>query len=127
MNAKFTSKLNVKFIGDKHIKLNESFSFIDKRGVKWTAPAKYISDGATFKWTKYIPGIGHPFDGDYIESAVIHDAAIDKYEKNNKRSQKDVHRAFREALEVDKVNWFKRNLMWLTVRIYNRFKRPDWK
>lgn len=123
---KFSGTVKSERIDDDHIKLLEPFWFIDKRGVKWEAPKDFISDGATLKMFKYIPGVGHPLDGDFLEASIIHDYYCSP-ESGRPRSQKDTHRAFREALKLDGVNWFKRQAMWLAVRSYNRLKPSNWK
>jgi hypothetical protein len=110
-------------IDDDHIKLLKKFVVIDSRGVRWTARKNLISDGATLKIFKNVPGIGHPLDGDYLEASVIHD----QYCKTKSRSQKDTHRIFRELLEADGVPKIKAWAMWAAVRIYNRVKNKQWK
>ena len=110
-------------IDDDHIRLDKDFSIIDNRGRQWTAKAGYVSDGATLKMFKGVPGIGHPLDGDYLEASIIHDFYCD----NQERTQKETHRVFRECLEADKVKGIKAYLMWFAVRVYNRIKNGDWK
>jgi hypothetical protein len=121
MRARFASNIKSERIDDDHIKLLESFTFIDSNGLKWTAPADYVSDGASIPvWLQRI--VGHPFDGNYIEAAVIHDF----YCYKKLRSQKDTHKAFVEALKVDGVSWVRRTLMHQAVKIYNRLMNPKW-
>ena len=118
---KFTTNIKSERIDDDRIKLLDDFTFIDKRGVKWHAPKGFISDAASIpKWL--IPIAGHPFDGNYLEASVIHDV----YCISKSRSQKDTHRAFREALKLDGVSRWRRWAMFSAVRIYNRIKNPKW-
>jgi hypothetical protein len=120
-------------------KLIEDFAIIDKRGVQWFVPAGYITDGAS------IPSdleflIGDPFEGVTTAGSLVHDYYCDTKE----RSQKDTHRIFREIVEFDmkrnsSYGWFKLpwknklwqytrvKLMWISIRIYNKMKKPSWK
>lgn len=120
---KFSGNIKSERIEDKKIKLLEEFYFIDKRNIKWKVPVNFVSDGATLKMFQHVPGVGHPLDGDFLEASVVHDY----YCNTKERSQKDTHRAFREALELDGVSYFKRWAMWLAVRAYNKARNWSWK
>lgn len=119
---RFTNTVKSERIDDEHIKLLEPFGFEDPRGIKWNVEEGFVSDGASIpKWLR--PIVGHPFEGNFIEAAIIHD----KYCKTKIRSQRDTHRAFREALKLDGVSWVRRWIMWSGVRAYNKALNFKWR
>lgn len=105
----------------RKMRLEEEFSFVDVKGVKWTAPAGAIIDGASiprFFW--YF--MGSPFNGHYRRASVIHDV----YCITQTRPHKQVHRMFYDAIRADGVSKFKANAMYLALKIgAPRWKNPS--
>jgi hypothetical protein len=98
--------------------LQETFSFTDKQGVIWVAPAGAIIDGASIPrlfW--YL--IGSPFNGHYRRASVIHDV----YCLTQTRPHKQVHRMFYDAIRADGVGKVKAKAMYLALKIGG----PRWK
>ncbi|MCH7329551.1 DUF1353 domain-containing protein [Acinetobacter modestus] len=116
-----------KFIGDVYLKDNKKdgihfrllkpIKYVDQYGETWTTPTGYETDGASIPrvaWT----AVGSPFTGKYLRSAIIHDYACDKKEKDWKK----VHRTFYEAMLVDGVPLQQAKIMYAAV--YH--KGPRW-
>ena len=96
----------------RKMKLMEAFSFVDERGVTWTAPAGSIIDGASIPrifWRI----IGSPFFGHYRRASVIHDV----YCVFRTRPHKEVHRMFYEAIKADGVGKIKAKSMYLALKL----------
>lgn len=120
---KYLTGLKLRLAEDnKHFILEQNFEVIDKRGIKWVAPAGLKTDGASVPtWLR--PVIGDPFKGKTLEAAITHDAAC-QYQTN---SQKNSHRIFRELCEDNGVSRLRAWIMWSAVRVYCRIKYPKWK
>ncbi|WP_439121865.1 DUF1353 domain-containing protein [Marivita sp.] len=97
---------------------SKELTFIDARGVMWTAPVQTLTDGAS------IPTIFEPIMGDrqsreYLLAAAMHDAfcgvgneALPTFQT---RSWEDVHRMFFEALIVAGTSPQKAKIMFAAV------------
>ena len=119
--SRFISKLKVEVLEDpprgRKVKLINDFIFYDKAGRSWRAPRGSIVDGAS------IPRIlwratGSPYVGLYRRASVIHDV----YCENKKRSSRDTHRVFYEAMRVDGVPKKKALRMYWAVKTFG----PKW-
>ena len=103
--------------GKRDMKLIESLSFKDSKGVIWTAPKGSIIDGASiprFFWRV----IGAPLSGIYRRASVLHDV----YCASKSRPHKQVHKMFYEAMLVDDVPKIKAKTMYRAVRMFG----PKW-
>ena len=120
---KYFNRLHTALSDDnEHLIIVNDFTIRDKRGVYWTTPAGFVTDGASVpKWLR--PIIGDPFKGKTLEAAVIHDV----YCVNKERSQKDTHRIFRDLCEDNGVSSIRAWVMWSAIRAYQRIKNPKWK
>ncbi|OUR62040.1 hypothetical protein A9Q74_06220 [Colwellia sp. 39_35_sub15_T18] len=98
--------------------LEESFSFVDGKGIKWTAPAGSIIDGASIPRIFWYC-IGSPFNGHYRRASVIHDV----YCVTKSRPHKQVHRMFYDAIRADGVRKSKAKAMYIALKI----GAPRWK
>ena len=101
------------------MRLLQSLTYIDNKGLKWFAEENSLVDGASiprFFWRF----IGSPFSGRYRRASVIHDV----YCTNKSRSSKATHKVFREMMIVDGVARHKAWMMWFAVRSLGpRFKK----
>lgn len=111
----------------RNMELLEDFSFIDGNGRVWTAKTTirsedgtekpFIIDGATIPKLFQTPLIfGTPYVGNYRRASVVHDYYC-KDENKHLTSSHDVHYMFYEASKTDKVQPWKRELMYLGLRI----------
>ncbi len=99
------------------MKLRKDFSFIDKKGVTWVAPAGSIVDGASiprFLWSL----VGSPFAGKYRRASVLHDVAC----QERTRPWKKVHKMFYQAMLADKTPKKKAKQMYRAVKLFG----PRW-
>jgi hypothetical protein len=79
--------------------LETELRYTDPKGEVWVAPAGSVTDGASiprYLWSL----IGGPFEGQYRNASVLHDAA---YEKKN-RPWQDCDRMFYYAMRCSGVN-----------------------
>jgi hypothetical protein len=74
------------------VKLLKPFSFKDSSGRIWTAPAGFVSDGASIPQSLWSL-VGTPFSGKF-QIAIIHDY----YVRTEERSWQDTHKMFYEGL-----------------------------
>lgn len=77
-----------------------------------TVPTKFQSDGASIPKFAYSI-IGAPWGGRYTYAAVVHDYGY----KVQTRTRKQVDRIFLEGMKIQRVNRFKRWLMYRCVRM----------
>jgi hypothetical protein len=96
----------------RKMKLTQDFSFVDKRGVTWLAPAGAIIDGASIPRAFWLV-IGSPFFGHYRRASVIHDV----YCVTKSRPYKQVHHMFYEAIKADGVGKYKAKAMYYALKI----------
>lgn len=113
----FVGKLVLEPRNKPYYEVMEDFSFIDSDGYKWTTRKGYKTDGASIPPLLW-PVIGDPYGGGYIKSAVIHDQACE----DKKRSWKDTHRAFFNAMIEEQVNPTKAYIMYAAVYRFG----PKW-
>lgn len=107
--------------GKKCIDTLNEWTFTCSKGLVWTVPTGYSSDGGSIpKWAQGF--IGEPLEGDTLRAVLVHDVYCDSKE----RSQKDTHRVFREIMKIDGVNLITRNLMHKAVKRWNQIKHPNW-
>lgn len=103
---------------DRKMQLLADVRFMRRTGEVCRAEKGLIFDGASIPrplWSI----LGSPFDGDYRDAAVIHDAGC----KSRILPSAEVHAIFREAMMASGVAWWKANLMWAAVRVAG----PRWK
>lgn len=99
------------------MKLLEDFSFVDKRGVSWLAPAGSIVDGASIPRILW-PVVGSPFAGRYRRASVLHDVAC----QERRRPWKKVHKMFYQAMRADNTPKAQAKQMYKVVRMFG----PRW-
>lgn len=95
----------------RDMQLVEDFSYYDRFGWHWIAPAGSIINGANIPWF-FRRLIGCPFVGPWRRPSVIHDV----YCQEEIRPWPDVHRVFREMCIMDGVWKPKAWVMWAGVR-----------
>ncbi|MCC1491734.1 DUF1353 domain-containing protein [Cognatishimia sp. F0-27] len=104
-------------------------SFIDARGMDWTAPPKTLTDGAS------IPSVFEPLVGDrqsreYLLAAALHDAYTgvgnEQLETYQTRRWQDVHAMFYDALLVAGTPPTRAKLLYAAVYLGGpRWNDPD--
>jgi hypothetical protein len=90
--------------------LLEDFSYVDPDGLVWNAPKGLVTDGASIPklaWSL----IGGPFEGQYRDAAVVHDAACDRKD----RTWEAVHEMFYRAMLTSHVDLTKAKIMYAAV------------
>ncbi len=102
---------------DKSMLVGRDFSFIDSRGVTWTAHKGDITNGAS------IPNIfkiiiGGSYQMPYLPASVLHDI----YCVSRVRPWRDTANMFYEALYTNGVFIAKARTMWLAVYLFG----PHW-
>lgn len=101
--------------------LQEAFSFVDKDGIQWTAPAGAVIDGASIPRVLWYL-IGSPYSGHYRRASVIHDV----YCVTQSRPHQQVHRMFYDAIRADGVNKAKALAMYMALKVgAPRWKSPN--
>jgi hypothetical protein len=84
--------------------------YTDPKGEVWVAPAGSVTDGASIP--RYLWSLmGGPFEGQYRNASVLHDAA---YEKKN-RPWQDCDRMFYYAMRCSGVNAVEAKTMFYAV------------
>lgn len=94
----------------REMKLVQDFSYVDRTGRRWLAPAGSIVDGASiprFAWAL----IGGPFEGKYRDASVIHDVAC----VQKKESWQRVHEVFYEGMQSSGVSESLAKVMYAAV------------
>jgi hypothetical protein len=95
---------------NRKMRLLAPFSYVDPKGVTWTAPAGWVIDGASipvFAWSV----IGGPFNGRYRDASVIHDVACDQ----KAQPWESVHEAFYWAMMASGVEAWRAKVMYAAV------------
>lgn len=115
----FSGPVDVRWLEDskREMMLLENISFVDLKGVTWTAYQFDIIDGASipeFLWDD----VGSPYIGFYRRASVIHDV----YCQRKSRPAQDVHDCFYEMMLADGVSKLKAKIMYAAV---NKFG-PRW-
>lgn len=98
--------------------LAATFGFVahlsKRRKIAVAAPQGYVTDFAS------IPGFAQwmisPF-GKHSEAAVVHDWLYTLGTKGDKKGRKLADVTFKKALKLVGVGWFRRNIMYLAVRV----------
>ncbi|WP_425071998.1 DUF1353 domain-containing protein [Sagittula sp. S175] len=92
--------------------------FIDANGVRWTAPPRTLTDGATIPQI-FAPLVGDRQSREYLMAAALHDAYCgvgnDALPTWLSRRWEDVHRMFYEALLVNGTPPLKAKVMFAAV------------
>jgi hypothetical protein len=96
--------------GSRGMKLLKDYTFIDSAGGRWSAPAGYVSDGASIPRIAWSI-IGDPWGGDYRNAAIIHDVACDR----KQRPWEAVHLTFYYAMLAAGVSNFQAKVMYTAV------------
>jgi len=99
------------------MRLLEDFTFVDAKGVKWSAPKGSIIDGASIPQVLWSV-VGSPYTGKYRRASVVHDVACVKRD----HSWQDVHRMFYEACLAGGVGGRDAKLMYGAVYHFG----PKW-
>lgn len=99
--------------------LLENYGYQDPKGRMWQAKSGLPTDGASIP-SVFWPIVGHPYEGPYLNAAVIHDYYCIK--QNRYRKWEDVHRVFYDAMLSNGVNNLKAKLMFFAVRRFG----PRW-
>jgi len=102
---------------DRRMRLLAPFVFIGSDGVRWTADAGDVIDGASIPVELWALA-GTPFVGDYRRASVLHDVACTK----RLRTSRDVHKMFYEAMRTDGVEEAKALRFYTAVRLFG----PSW-
>jgi len=98
--------------GEILFELKDDYGYVDSNGVRWQAKAGVLTDGASIP-SVFWPIVGHPYQGLYLNAAVIHDYYC--IPKNRYRKWEDVHRVFYDAMLKNGVNSTKATLMYFAV------------
>jgi hypothetical protein len=120
MENRFSSELNLKFLGDNKFKLREDFKYVSPIYGAVIARKGYITDGASIPDIVF-PIVGSPWEGKYPKIAVIHDwlCSTEGVTHNGALiSKKDTDRIFLEGMKYLGVSWWRRNAMYRAVRLY---------
>lgn len=112
--SSFTKPLTVTKRDDGTWKVAESFRYyVGREGSKdyVDVPEGFVTDFASVPrplWSIFPP------DGKYSQAAVLHDYCYCHHTYNRKKCDQ----VFLEAMEVLKVSWWKRRLMYRAVRMF---------
>ncbi|MBY5794991.1 DUF1353 domain-containing protein [Rhizobium leguminosarum] len=99
--------------GGKYVfEIIENYGYLDSGGRMWQAKSGLLTDGASIP-SVFWPIVGHPYEGLYLNAAVIHDYYC--MEQNRYRRWKDVHHVFYDAMLANGVSQFKAKLMFFAV------------
>ena len=103
--------------------------FIDAQGDTWTAPPQTLTDGATIP-VIFAPLIGDRQSREYLMAAALHDAYCGVGNEDlptyRKRTWREVHRMFYEALLVNGTPPKKAKIMYAAVFLGGpRWDEPD--
>ena len=94
----------------RRVRLGGAFTYVDKAGLRWTAPAGAVVDGASVPQASWTLTDG-PFGGRYRNAWVIHDWYCDR----RSRPWRDVHRMFHEAMLASGIEPIRAKLMYAAV------------
>ncbi|TBC68719.1 DUF1353 domain-containing protein [Rhizobium ruizarguesonis] len=115
-SGKFVGKLTFRPLktdsGVYQFQLLENYGYMDVGGRMWQAKAGLPTDGASIP-SVFWPFIGHPYQGLYLDAAVIHDFYCTK--ENRYRKWQDVHHVFHEAMLANGVGTLEAKLMFFAV------------
>ena len=111
--GKFSGDVKAEWLPDGvNMRLLEPLSYTDNSGRVWSAPAGFVTDGASIPevfWSL----IGSPFTGKYRTAAVLHDAAY----RTLGVAKDDADRMLREAsLDLGCPEWLA-DVIWQGVHL----------
>lgn len=114
--GKFVGNLSFKPVptrgGEYQFELLQNYGYLDAAGRMWQAKARSPTDGASIP-SVFWPIVGHPYEGLYLDAAVIHDFYCMR--DNRYRKWEDVHHVFHEAMLAKGVGPTKAKLMFFAV------------
>lgn len=120
-NSPFTpASITVTEHGDLKELVDESLTFVDSNGDKWTAPKGTLTDGASVP-RLFLPITDDRFDAEFLKAAVVHDAYCQEDNETRCTAQyrtkpwKAVHRMFYEACIAGGTSPLKAKLMFAGV------------
>jgi hypothetical protein len=109
--GKYVGSVQTEWIeSDRKMRLLAPFTYIDPKGVEWTAPSGWVIDGASipvFAWSI----IGGPYNGKYRNASVIHDVACDQ----QVQPWEQVHETFYWAMLASGVENWRAKVMYAAV------------
>jgi hypothetical protein len=109
----FEGSLAMAPTGDgRHWRTLSTYSFVDDNGRTWSAPKGTVTDGASIPQWAWSFGLG-PFEGKYINAAVLHDWYCDHRE----RRWQDVDLMFYHAMIASGVNKLQAQGMYVAVLV----------
>jgi len=100
---------------DRKMQLIDAFSYTDKKGDKWSAPACYVIDGASIPralWT----AVGSPYCGMYRRASVVHDKACEDAVGDD-AARYAADRMFYRACRDGGCSWLQAKILYIGVRI----------
>lgn len=118
--SSFTTPFKVKVhtvpLKENPFEILESFTYYSNiyKGFEISIPKGYRTNFASVPriFWPIVPPIGR-----YSKATVVHDYLID-YINEHDLNIHQVNRLFKEAMEVSGVNWFYRNIMFISVEFY---------
>jgi len=111
----FTGKTIIERKNSKQYILRSELSFESEK-YKVTVSDGLLTDGCTIPKI-FQPIIGSPFLGKYVGSSIIHDGLY----ATHKLPRKECDEFFVEMLRDNGVAWWKRTLMYLTLRLVGKW------
>ena len=92
---RFFGKIIVEWISEDQyiVEIDETFWFIDSKGIRWTVPKGTKANGASIPRMLW-PSVGSPLGGRYLAAAVLHE----HYSTVKTRTAESVNQMFFEAL-----------------------------
>jgi hypothetical protein len=109
--GKYIGSVQTEWIdAERKMRLLAPFTYVDPKGVEWTAPSGWVIDGASipvFAWSI----IGGPYNGRYRNASVIHDVACDQ----QAQPWEQVHEAFYWAMLASGVENWRAKVMYAAV------------
>jgi Protein of unknown function (DUF1353) len=109
--GKYVGSVQTEWIdSDRKMRLLAPFTYVDPKGVEWTAPSGWVIDGASipvFAWSI----IGGPYNGKYRNASVIHDVACDQ----KTQPWEQVHETFYWAMLASGVENWRAKVMYAAV------------
>ena len=110
--TRFPLELEGKFIGKGRWELSAPFEYHARKSFVIVVPEKFVTDGASIPKFAFSL-VGGRWTGKYVRGAVIHDYLY--YSQFILRKTAD--KIFLEAMKYSGVNFVKRRIMYLAVRL----------